>query len=92
MTEATMLQTPLAEVVVPAGHVEIELPIEAVPRAPDPPRRGLTLLQLTGRSCRWPIGDPRREGFCFCGATVQRRPYCEVHRQVAYRAPAQTIR
>jgi hypothetical protein len=37
MTEATMLQTPLAEVVVPAGHVEIESPIEAVPRAPDPP-------------------------------------------------------
>jgi hypothetical protein len=33
-----MLQTPLAEVVVPAGHVEIEPPIEAVPRAPAPDR------------------------------------------------------
>jgi hypothetical protein len=40
----------LADGVVPADHVEIEPPIEAVPRAPDPPRRGLTLMQLTSRS------------------------------------------
>jgi hypothetical protein len=61
---------------------------EAAPEAVDIPRRqGLTLLELTSRSCHWPIGDPKKEDFCFCGATVQRRPYCEVHRALAYAPP-----
>jgi GcrA cell cycle regulator len=63
---------------------------EAAPVAADIPRRqGLAFMQLTRRTCRWPIGDPRKEDFCFCGATsVRGRPYCELHCRIAY-APAQ---
>jgi hypothetical protein len=54
-----------------------------------PRRQGLAFMQLTRRTCRWPIGDPRKEDFCFCGATsVRGRPYCELHCGIAY-APAQ---
>jgi GcrA cell cycle regulator len=61
---------------------------EAASEAVDIPRRqGLTLLELTSRSCHWPIGDPKKEDFRFCGAIVQRRPYCEVHRALAYAPP-----
>jgi GcrA cell cycle regulator len=77
---------PLADGVVSVDPVEIEPLAEAAPVAVDIPRRqGLTLLELTSRSCRWPIGDSRN----FCGAATSEQPYCEVHRAIAYRAPAQ---
>jgi hypothetical protein len=86
MTEETMLRDPqqiepLAEPL--AGAVGI------------PRRHGLTLMQLTSRTCRWPIPgpapgtDPKTAGFFFCGAATSVQPYCEVHRAIAYRAPAQ---
>ena len=31
----------------------------------------LTLMELTERTCNWPIGDPARENFWFCGLPVQ---------------------
>ena len=44
---------------------------------------GLMDLKLT--TCRWPIGDPTDEDFCFCGKqTVTGKPYCEKHCQEAY--------
>ncbi|MEM9641658.1 MAG: GcrA family cell cycle regulator [Pseudomonadota bacterium] len=46
--------------------------------------RKLTLLQLTERTCKWPIGDPATEDFWFCGhPTVPGKPYCEIHVSVA---------
>ena len=46
--------------------------------------RKLTLLQLTERTCKWPIGDPATEDFWFCGhPTHPGKPYCEVHVSVA---------
>jgi GcrA cell cycle regulator len=27
----------------------------------------LTLMELTERTCKWPIGDPATEDFWFCG-------------------------
>jgi GcrA cell cycle regulator len=39
-----------------------------------------TLLQLNGRTCRWPVGDPCRPDFFFCGAKpIRGRPYCAAH-------------
>lgn len=53
---------------------------EAVPFAQ---RR--TILQLTADSCRWPIGDPGRPDFFFCGGnTVPSLPYCAYHARLAY--------
>ncbi|MHA3977940.1 GcrA family cell cycle regulator [Halovulum sp. GXIMD14794] len=46
--------------------------------------RKLTLLQLTERTCKWPIGDPATEDFWFCGHPTQPgKPYCETHVSVA---------
>lgn len=49
-------------------------------------RDGLIPLDaLTSDMCRWPLGDPRREGFGFCGAHVAQGSYCEEHAGMAYR-------
>lgn len=47
--------------------------------------RKLTLLELTERTCKWPIGDPATEEFWFCGLPVKPgKPYCEAHVAVAF--------
>ncbi len=45
----------------------------------------LTLMQLTERTCKWPVGDPATDDFWFCGLqTAPGKPYCEVHVAVAF--------
>jgi GcrA cell cycle regulator len=45
-----------------------------------------SLLELSEERCRWPIGTPRDENFCFCGNTpVDGLPYCPGHTRLAYR-------
>ncbi|MGP6087778.1 GcrA family cell cycle regulator [Antarctobacter jejuensis] len=45
----------------------------------------LTLMELTERTCKWPVGDPATEDFWFCGLPVQQgKPYCEAHVGVAF--------
>ena len=45
----------------------------------------LTLMELTERTCKWPIGDPATEDFWFCGLSAQPgKPYCEAHVGVAF--------
>lgn len=45
----------------------------------------LSLMELTERTCKWPIGDPASEHFWFCGLPVQSgKPYCEAHVGVAF--------
>lgn len=47
--------------------------------------RRLSLLELTERTCKWPIGDPTEENFHFCGLpAVTGKPYCEHHVGVAF--------
>jgi GcrA cell cycle regulator len=47
--------------------------------------RKLSLMELTERTCKWPIGDPATEEFWFCGLPVkQGKPYCEAHVGVAF--------
>ena len=50
------------------------------PKSPSPSPR------LTDRLCRWPQGDPKLEGFHFCGRTRTRSaiPYCDHHAAIAY--------
>ena len=44
-----------------------------------------TIATLEAKDCRWPIGDPRREGFHFCGAPrLAGRPYCELHWRMSF--------
>ena len=52
----------------------------------------LNLLELTERTCKWPIGDPATSAFWFCGLPVQAgKPYCEAHVTVAFQ-PASSRR
>lgn len=45
----------------------------------------LNLMELTSRTCKWPVGDPATEDFWFCGLPVQSgKPYCEAHVGVAF--------
>lgn len=45
----------------------------------------LTLMELTEKTCKWPIGDPATENFWFCGHAAQAgKPYCETHNGLAF--------
>ncbi len=45
----------------------------------------LGLMQLTERTCKWPVGDPATDDFWFCGLPcVGGKPYCETHVAVAF--------
>ena len=45
----------------------------------------LTLMELTERTCKWPIGDPATDKFWFCGLPSQAgKPYCDAHVSVAF--------
>jgi GcrA cell cycle regulator len=47
--------------------------------------RRLTLMELTERTCKWPVGDPATDDFWFCGLpTLPGKPYCEAHVGVAF--------
>ena len=47
--------------------------------------RKLSLMELTERTCKWPIGDPATEKFWFCGLPSQQgKPYCDAHTGVAF--------
>ena len=48
-------------------------------------KKGLSLLELTSHSCRWPIGDPKDADFHFCGKEVMLgKNYCEEHMAEAF--------
>ena len=47
--------------------------------------RKLSLMELTERTCKWPIGDPATDKFWFCGLpSLPGKPYCEAHVGVAF--------
>ena len=55
-------------------------------RLVDLPKDGrVTILHLSDKTCKWPIGDPGTEEFCFCGhGPRDGSPYCEYHARIAY--------
>ena len=43
------------------------------------------LMELTEKTCKWPVGDPATDDFWFCGLPTQTgKPYCEAHVGVAF--------
>ncbi|WP_106743639.1 GcrA family cell cycle regulator [Yoonia maritima] len=45
----------------------------------------ISLMELTEKTCKWPVGDPATDDFWFCGLGVQAgKPYCEAHVGVAF--------
>lgn len=58
---------------------------------PLPQSRRIKLLDMPMfGACRWPIGDPRDEDFCFCGADTgsPKMSYCPSHRALSTRVPS----
>lgn len=50
------------------------------------------LVKLDNHSCRWPLGDPRDDDFCFCGKKIKTgQTYCEEHAAIAYVKPGKKI-
>jgi GcrA cell cycle regulator len=46
------------------------------------------VVSIGPRMCRWPIGDPKGEGFALCGRPAVRGAYCAPHGAIAYRPTA----
>lgn len=50
-----------------------------------PVEERISLLELTEKTCKWPIGDPMNSEFHFCGReSDEGKPYCEFHSRRAY--------
>jgi len=51
------------------------------------------LLELNPGTCRWPVGEPGKPDFFFCGAEpLPNKPYCAAHCTRAYRQADATAR
>ncbi|MCM2472697.1 GcrA cell cycle regulator [Rhizobium sp. CG5] len=65
------------------GHEEVEVvrPSNVVV----PISKKLLLTDLTERTCKWPVGDPMKDDFHFCGCdSPDASPYCAYHAKMAY--------
>ncbi|MBV9076589.1 MAG: GcrA cell cycle regulator, partial [Methylobacteriaceae bacterium] len=53
----------------------------------------VTILELRESMCRWPLGDPAKPDFAFCGGrAVTGLPYCNHHCAIAYQPAAERRR
>jgi GcrA cell cycle regulator len=92
-TEARSAPAPARRAIIPAGQPlppqpsanEVSPEALASVREVEKKARRLTLMELTERTCKWPIGDPATDDFWFCGLpTQQGKPYCEAHVGLAF--------
>ncbi len=90
---SNVTQLPLRKPIVPAGQPlppqpsanEISPEALASVREVEKKAKRLTLMELTERTCKWPIGDPATDDFWFCGLpSLPGKPYCEAHVGVAF--------
>jgi GcrA cell cycle regulator len=90
---AAVVPMPPRKAIVPAGQPlppqpsNSEISPEALAKVGEVEKRArkLSLMELTERTCKWPIGDPATEEFWFCGLPSQPgKPYCEAHVGVAF--------
>lgn len=87
------VQVPARKPIITAGQPlppqpsQSEISAEALANLAEFERKAkkLKLMQLTERTCKWPIGDPATQDFWFCGHQTQSgKPYCETHVAVAF--------
>ncbi len=76
----TALKRDIAPAIQPIAEVAFE-PLENVV----PIGERCTLMELKESTCRWPIGDPGKPDFVFCGGKAEAgAPYCAYHCRMAY--------
>ena len=97
-TEPRSNVTSLRRQIIPAGQPlppqpsANEISPEALARVSEIEKKAkkISLLELTERTCKWPVGDPATEDFWFCGLPSQAgKPYCEAHVGVAFQPMSQ---
>ncbi len=90
---AVVTPLPVRKAIIPAGQPlppqpsanEISPEALASVREVEKRAKRLTLMELTERTCKWPIGDPATPDFWFCGLpSLPGKPYCEAHVGVAF--------
>lgn len=58
-----------------------------------PESKRVGILELRDSMCKWPIGDPSKPDFAFCGArSASGMPYCTDHCRIAYQPAAERRR
>jgi GcrA cell cycle regulator len=73
-----------AEAQVERGLVQLLEPAVVMP-FPAPKGESVTLMQLSERTCRWPLGDPSTSDFRFCGCdSAPGTSYCQYHSLLAF--------
>jgi GcrA cell cycle regulator len=76
----------VAEAVAPKPAARPAPPRPRAPKEPAKPAK-VTVLELSDRICKWPIGHPDEADFHFCGKPVNPGfPYCGEHCLLAYQA------
>lgn len=83
--------------IAPQAHNNVVIaPIPLQPVRPEPVDMGdddvavpmserVTIMDLRESMCRWPMGDPTKPEFRFCGArSITGLPYCTHHSRIAY--------
>lgn len=86
--EATLNRASNDQIKQPRVQIRERAPISAVIppslREENIPIKGIQLTELRESTCRWPIGDPKQEGFKFCGCHSETGSYCDNHARLAY--------
>lgn len=72
----------------PVVQLEPTVPVEDEAAAL-PVSERVTIMELRKSMCRWPMGDPTKAEFRFCGGrSITGLPYCDHHARVAYQPVA----
>ena len=78
-------KTTLPSLTKAAGVPSVPAPVRAPAAPPPPPPPAHAYRGRSGDPCCWPLGEPGRPGFRFCGAgTAPGKPYCPEHASLAY--------
>ncbi|MFZ1106946.1 MAG: GcrA family cell cycle regulator [Rhodomicrobium sp.] len=71
----------------PPVRAALQLPAP-LPELEPAPGGGPQLADLKDSMCHWPIGDPKRPGFHFCGRAKSFGAYCGHHAAIAFNPKA----
>ncbi|WP_342152553.1 GcrA family cell cycle regulator [Methylorubrum sp. SB2] len=97
--EPTLPEPPAIVAHRPAPDFPLE-PVRAAAQAPAAAQpvalavsERVTIMDLRESMCRWPMGDPTKPDFRFCGGrAITGLPYCTQHAQIAYQPAAERKR
>ena len=91
--ETVRITPPAVRKIIPAGQPlppqpsANEISPEALAKVSEVEKtaKRISLMELTEKTCKWPVGDPATDDFWFCGLAVKTgKPYCEAHVGVAF--------